>query len=220
MDVTTPRRRSFAAPLALTVLLAAVAAAPAVAHSVEVAPFYGWRVGGEIEAEDLFTGAPFRLDLDVEEGEAYGLFVDIPVTRNVQVELLFSRQETELKTEPSFFAPPAVLFELDVDYYHAGVLYQWAPGQVRPYVVFTLGATRLDPTGDLLDAETRFTAALGGGVKVLFSEHVGVRFDGRYFSTLIDEEEDLFCDPFGCFDASVSDYLDQGQFSGALLFSF
>ena len=108
--------------------------------------------------------------------------------------------------------------DLELEYWHLGFLYQWAPGQVRPYLVASLGATRFDPVG--LTGETRFSWSLGGGFKLMFSDNVGLRFDGRFYSTLVDEDDDVFCDPFGCYRLDDSTYLLQGDVKGGIIFAF
>lgn len=209
--------------LALAALsLALVISSPAAAQKLELSPFLGYRFGGDFEARG---NAPFFFtveDFEVDETSSYGLLLDIGVTRNLQVELMLSRQETELRLETGVFGPPDRLFDLDVDYYHAGVLYQWTPGQVRPFVVGTLGATRLAPEPAALADETHFSASLGAGVKLLFTRNLGVRFEGRLFSTVIDNSDDrIFCDRFGfCEVIDVDEYLDQAEIRGGLVFAF
>ena len=63
-------------------------------------------------------------------------------------------------------------------------------GPVRPYVVGGLGLikTRVDFTaGELLDTSNNsFGWDIGGGVMVMFGEHIGVRGDLRRFATFQD----------------------------------
>lgn len=212
----------FAAAAPAAILLAALAAAaPARGQSVELTPYAGYRFGGDFEVRGSFADFDFETGLEIDDGSSYGLILDIGLTANVQLELLWGRQESQLLADPGFLDPTEPILDLDLDHYHGGVLFQWGRGQVKPFLDFTLGATRFSPTSGLFDDETRFSVGLGGGVKVLLSEHLGVRFDGRYISTLIHEDDELFCDPFGfCFEESVSEYMEQGEVRGGLIILF
>jgi opacity protein-like surface antigen len=129
---------------------------------------------------------------------------------------LASRQDTELIRSSGFFNPETVLLDLEVDYYHVGVLYQWTPGQIHPFVAASVGATVFRPEGSFIDDESRFSFSFGGGVKVMLSDHFGLRFEGRAFSTLV-QDDDEFCDDFYCDD---EEYLLQGEVRGGLVFAF
>jgi len=201
--------------------------AAAWAQKFEISPFAGLRYGGEFGDEwDDFYWA----DLEVDDGPSYGLTLGFSVTKAVQVELMWSRQSTELVETAGLFEGEVELFDLDVDYYHVAVLYQWTPGHVRPFVVASLGATAFHPEPWDLDDETRFSSSFGGGVKVMVGENFGLRLEGRFFSTFVDEDEDAFCD-CGCSSCGHcdchghrrhwdDDYLFQGEVRAGLIFAF
>lgn len=199
------------------VLLALLAASPAAAQKFEITPFYGYQFGGDFE--DRFDSDDFG-DVDVDEGETYGLFLNFALANfgageGGQIELMYNRQDTELQAG-RLFGPR--LLDLELEYWHLGFLYQWAPGQVRPYLVVSLGATSLDPGG--APSETRFSWSLGGGLKLMFNDHLGLRFDGRFYSTVVDEDDAVFCDPFGCFSHDNSTFLTQFDVKGGIIFAF
>ena len=201
------------APIVL--LAGLLAASAAAAQTVEITPFYGFQFGGEFE--DRFDHRDFD-GVDVDEGETWGVFANFALGKSLdggQIELMYSHQDTELQVG-RLFGPR--LRDLEIEYWHLGFLYQWTPGQVRPYVVASVGATRLDPLA--ASGETRFSWSLGGGLKLMFSENVGLRLDGRFYSTVIDEDDDVFCDPFDCFAYDDSTYLFQGDVKGGIIFAF
>ncbi|MEM7482237.1 MAG: outer membrane beta-barrel protein [Acidobacteriota bacterium] len=204
--------------LGLSLLLAVLAAPTALAQSFEITPFAGYRFGGEF---DRFDNDFFGIgrDVEVDEGASYGVMVDFAVNPAVAVELLASRQQTELRLEGGIFEPDARLFDLDVDYYHVGGRYQWTPGQVQPFVVVSAGVTQLSPDNGGSD-ETYFSASFGGGAKIAFSDHVGLRFEGRLFTTVVDEEDEVFCDRRFCYEYDDGEYLYQGEGIVGLVFTF
>ncbi|NJL28158.1 MAG: hypothetical protein HC897_09815 [Thermoanaerobaculia bacterium] len=145
--------------LLLTTLLPFALARPAAAENVEINPFVGWRFGGD------FVGGEFDddfFDLDLDETSSYGLSVGFGLTRNWQLELLWSHQATEL-TENEFLGPDFPLLDVDVDYYHVGIVYQWTPGQLRPFVAASAGATRFTADEPGVGAKAGFRPPLASG---------------------------------------------------------
>jgi hypothetical protein len=206
----TTRIASTTAALAFAALLAPTAAT---AEGIEITPFAGYRFGGDFGIEDRF--GPFDVSFDLEDKGSYGVVLDFPVTRGLQIELLADHQETELRFDPGFLEPGVPILDLDVDYYHIGLLYQWAPGDFRPFLVGSLGVTELSPSTPGLTDESFFSVSVGGGVKVLATEHIGVRLEGRFFSTVVQENGEVFCDPDFCFVQDET--LDQFEASVGLI---
>ncbi len=219
MRLTTP---------ALTILTAvliglATFLAPAAvqAQRVEITPFAGYRSGGDFQVRGFDDLGPFVEDLDLDDAASWGLLLDLGVSRNLQLELAFSRQETDLGLDLGFLGPVESLGDVDVDVLHLGLLYQWGRGQLRPFLVGSVGATELDPVDAGFDSETRLSWGFGGGLKVMFDRHLGVRLEGRWLSTLIDENEELFCDRFGsCYSYDSAETLDQFEVRGGLVIGF
>lgn len=195
--------------------LCALLAGPSLAAGLELTPFVGYRIGGDFDNTSDF----FAVDLEADDGESYGLILAFEVTRQFQVELLWSQQESTLLETGGFLGQDDVLFDLDIDYYHAGILYQWSPGQLRPFFTASLGGTRFRPVGDLSD-DTRFSMALGGGVKFMANEHFGLRLEARGFATLIEDDDESFCDFGDCYYYDGDDYFTQLETRAGLIFAF
>lgn len=172
-------------PLRLAALLAALLLLlPSAAWAewgVELTPFAGFRFGGSFEDNAVGT------DLEAGESAGFGVIVDVPAARNTQYELFYGFQRTEL-------APGAApRFDLDVHYLHLGGTYLFPGERARPFVAAGLGLTLFDPQGATRDFETRFSVSLGGGVKIPFSERVGLRLEARGFVTVLPESTQIFC---------------------------
>ncbi len=183
----------------------------------EISPFVGFRFEGEFDTgrfDDFFN--PFE-DLNVASGGSYGIVVDIAINRRFMFELIASHQETEVELEGFLFEPDETLFEADLDYFHAGFLYRWTPGQVQPFIGASVGLTRLDPKNIDESSFDRPSFSLGGGAKLMFTNHIGVRFEGRVFWTFIDDDVAGICD-CGYGDDSV--FLVQPELRGGLVFAF
>jgi len=183
--------------------------------SFELTPMVGYRWGGELQAEstDLFDE-----DLAVNDSEAYGLVLGIPLSRHVLIELVADHQSTDLGRR-ELFAPDMDQVGFDLTYYHVGVAYQWTPSNIHPFVAGSLGVGRLDLDLPGASSEDRFSASLGGGLKVMASEHVGFRLEARGFWTDT-ADWSWHCDNWDedCWDSGID--LFQQELRVGVVFSF
>lgn len=163
--------------------------------SIELTPTIGYRWGGEILAEDNDL---FAVDVEVEDSQAFGLILDIPVTRSLQIELLVDRQSTDFGQD-RLFSPDDFELGVDLTYYHVGVLWQWHTRDLVPFVVGSVGLAQIEPDLAGVEDEERFSASIGGGFKVPITDHFGFRFELRGFWTDTDKgdchwyEDDEYC---------------------------
>ncbi len=151
----------------LVVLVLAVAA-QAEAQQIEITPFVGYQFGGELEETD---DDPITRKLD--QSPTWGLMLNVGITNLDQVEFYYSSQGTDLNrgVEPAL--------GVTIDHFQIGAIHQYAPGRpINPYIGISLGASKFVIGGD---SDTRFSASLSGGVKMVVSDHLGFRFDGRVF---------------------------------------
>jgi opacity protein-like surface antigen len=190
-------------------------------YRVELTPTVSYRFGGELAGGD---DAFFDTDLEVDEGVAYGVTLDIPLSSSLQLELLANRQSSELQFDEDLFGSETGVADIDVSYYHVGLLWQGRHPRITPFFVASAGIANLDPDVPGASSEDRFSLSLGGGVKVFFSDNVGLRFEGRGFVSDFDSDDrdrDDFCDyddryDDNCYDESFS----QGQVSVGLIFAW
>ena len=228
MTTTTPEHRSrqrllstvlvlTAALLLLPVAAAAQNNAKRVGNNVELTPFLGFVFGGEYEYIDRDFGFT-RVEID--ESESYGLALDIPVGRSFQVELFYTNQDSNLDiTEGIGDLDPD---DVELETFHAGVLWQSAAGQVRPFGVLTAGVTKISPGLLEIDSDYQPSVGIGGGVKVMFSEHVGLRLEGRLLITHLDDDfgDDRCCHNDRYYDHYDDEQIVQGLANVGLVFSF
>lgn len=178
--------RLVAGPLLITagLLMAARASAAETAamssSRFQVTPFLGYAFGGDFE--DPTDGAERSLDEDVN----FGLFFDIADDPWRHYEFLYSRQSTQVGgTTP---------VDMDVQYLHVGGIVSNPDAvHVIPYFGLTIGAARFSPDGPDLDDATKLSFSVGGGARIPFTDHFGLRLDLRAFITLLDEDGSLFC---------------------------
>ena len=181
---------------------------------VEISPFVGYMVGGTIETEED-NGS--QDDAEIRGSGDYGLFLDFVLNHRGSVGVMYSRQNTDLDSDPVAGSGDT---PMRVEYFHVEGFYQWLRGASRPYVVASAGVTRLAPAG--FDADSRLSLSIGGGVKYFPAEHFGFRLEGRYYGSLLAEDDEEFCtdDDEVCVVYNDNIILSQVDFKAGLVFAF
>jgi hypothetical protein len=195
----------------LAFLPAAAAAQPG---RFEITPVVGYRLDGEFDARSSDVFDP-DLNIEVESSPTFGVLFDIPLAPNWQLELLANRQRSEFVIDRGLLTPGTTLGDVDLTVLQAGFLFQWGYGQVNPFITAAAGLTRIDPKFDELASDDRFSASVGGGVKIYFGDNIGLRLEGRGYWTDLDTG---FDDRFDRYDSG--DGLFQGEGSAGLIIAF
>jgi len=87
---------------------------------------------------------------------------------------------------------------------------------MRPFLTGVLGLTRYASDGN---SEVRFTIGAGGGVKLFPVSHVGLRLDGRVYSTFLDgDTRFVACGSGTCLTSLHVDVVWQAEFSAGIVF--
>jgi hypothetical protein len=182
------------------------------AQQFELTPFAGYTVGGTFDSSE--GDAEIQPDLD------YGLTLSWRVRHDGLVELIYSRQETTLEIDR--FRGVETL-DFDVETFHFGGL--WEIGhreRSHPFLGLSVGGTHFSPPA--LSDEWAFSAGISGGLKHWFSEHVGLRLEGRGLATLGLQSGGIFCGAGpgggGCAVVASGDALFQIQANVGLIFGF
>lgn len=164
------------------IMMPAMADAP----RFEIAPFGGYRVGGEFDVEDEQTLEKRSADLD--EDVSWGVGLALYRDRNAYYELLFSRQNTQFdSSEPALQG-----VDIATEYYHFGgtLIFDYEPW-LRPYFSLTLGLTRFDADG--FGSEYEFSGSVGFGCRMPLSEHVAFLAGVRGYATFVNSDTEFFC---------------------------
>jgi len=179
------------------------------AQTVEVAPFGGYRFGGDLY--EVYTGTP----LDIDGGPTVGGLFDVFLEPGLSVTFLYAHQQADIQGE----VRPGVEVTwptLSVDHWHVGGTQAFGTGKVQPLLTGTLGLTRFGSNGD---SEVRFSMAAGGGVKLMPTRHVGVRLDGRVYAVIADAATVGVCAQ-RCLIGVDASIVWQAEFTAGLVFAF
>jgi len=198
--------------LALVITFLSLASALS-AQSFEVSPFYGYRFGGSFV--DLYTAQPF--DLDGAPATGVALDVRIYDDDDVQIEGLFTHQAADVLLD-AIPGRPAARWRVAADHWMAGALQEFDAGRMRPFTTGLAGLTRYAANGD---NEFRFTLGAGGGVKIFPARSVGIRLDGRLFSTFVDGGNNaIACTPGVCLIGLHVSVVWQAEFTAGVIVRF
>jgi len=214
------------AGILVLVAAAAMSATPAISATTarpqvfEITPYYGYRLGGEFT--DFST---YGVDnLEIKDGEAWGLILTFNLNPSAQVEFQYSQQSTTLRGSGFVFAPSdADLFDLNVENWLVGASYTGGKPRdpVRGFVGASLGVTNFEPDTAGFEGDSQFAFGLYGGVKVALAKHFGLRFQGQWVSTWVESGSETFCDPYGfCYTVSDSSYLNQFELAAGFTLKF
>ncbi len=177
------------------------------AGGFELTPFMGYQFGGDVTT--FYEGSYH--DVGISSSENFGLMVNIDLGDMVQLEFLYNTQDTRANAKR--FDDK---LDLTIDYWQVSGLWSFNPyEQFNPYFVVGLGATSLRPDG--FSNETKFSGNIGGGVKIQFSDAIGLRFEGRFYGTYINSTTS-YCDPWWCYGYTNSLY--QFDVSAGLIIRF
>ncbi len=206
--------RAWAPVLAgIVALLASQAALAQGRAGVEIAPFLAYRFGGSVG--DTSTAARYGID----GARSEGVTVSVPLRPDRSLELLFSRQDTGVDVAAY---PATERHSLTIEHWMLGAVGEF-PGhnrRVHPFVATYLGLTSLRSSNGGGASESRFTAALGGGVKLDMAQHAAVRFDARAYAVFVGSGAGAFCGPGGCSLAFGGHAMFQGEVAASLVLKF
>jgi hypothetical protein len=138
--------------------------------AIELTPFIGYQLNGRI---DFFEG-----DFNMDNAMSYGGRLSVEVSPGVFGEFSYSRSDTK-GTYRAFNSGSSWDYDMAIQYFQFGGLKTIGNGPVRPFGLFTGGATWFKMKDDYVDDEVVFSVALGAGLKVHLSDRIGLRFQGR-----------------------------------------
>ncbi|MGH9870324.1 MAG: outer membrane beta-barrel protein [Candidatus Polarisedimenticolia bacterium] len=192
----------------LLALLAVTTLAPAA--EFELTPFYGYRIGGELD----------DVDISADDSASYGVTFGVSLNEIHQIEFLWSHQGTEVDLDDFQIQQQEITLDVDLDHYQVGWLLQGgADDDVKPYFSLHLGILDISPEG--IDSESYFSWSLGGGAKIFMNDTIGFRLAARWAITLVDTDNAYYCDWYGfCYSGTDADYFNQTEFSAGLIFRF
>jgi opacity protein-like surface antigen len=197
--------------LALAMLLAAV---PSRAQHWELTGTAGFTTKASIEVTNSDISS-----VQVNDGFSWGVSAGYYFNPHYGFEAAFNSQATAIGIEGFDDS----IFDITVNQLHGNFIFQFGleDAKARPFIVAGAGASVFNPESGF-DSETKFSWSIGGGLKYFANDRFGVRIQGLYKPTIMnDDPGGYWCDGFGfCYYVADTDWLDQVEFSGGLVFKF
>jgi opacity protein-like surface antigen len=179
----------------------------------EITPFAGY----------LFTSNLQTLDgeLVIANNFDYGALLDIRISDDLLIELLYNRMNTDVGLRKEFYNITDYLFDMSVEYFQAGAQVETETGQFRPFAAFTIGATYFNPKDYNYEGDWKFSFTAGGGIKYYFTDNLGVRLQWRFLVPIYFTSASIFCNDGNCgIFVTGGTYLLQYDLTAGLVFSF
>ena len=146
---------------------------------------HGQRFGQDIEL-NAYGGYFFGGRLSVDQGRLnykddgnYGGTVSMKIQGPLRAELTWNSVNSRLVLERPGIGVDQELFDMSINYIHAGVTWTAKRGKVQPYGLFSSGVVIFDPDSKRYSSEWLWSFSLGGGVKYYFNRSVGFRLQAR-----------------------------------------
>jgi hypothetical protein len=180
---------------------------------VEIVPFAGYMFGGSI---NYYEGK-----LKIENGMDYGVSVLVPVHDLLDVELNYTRMDSKASFT-TYTGYPNVdrTTNLATNYIQIGAVSKFYTHNTKatPFGSLSLGATWFSPSEGEFSDVWRFSAALGLGVKVMFSDRIGIMLRGRLLMPMYFGGVGIYAGTGGS-GVSVNSVVAplQGDFNGGLI---
>lgn len=150
---------------------------------IELTPMVGYQFGGSMK----FIEGKFKL----ANGLNYGGALSFELRHQTQLELSYTRMDTDgdwrkYSGYPSF-PEDTNNIEVAVNYLQVGSVKEIPIDNEKlvPFGLFSIGATWFHPKATGGQDEWLFSLAAGAGLKIFFTERIGIRLQGRLLLPLI-----------------------------------
>jgi opacity protein-like surface antigen len=184
----------------------------------ELQPFVGYKFGG---GTDVGPNALGLNRINIDSSIAYGVTATFNPSEHTGVEFLWNHQPTNASGSLLGGGTYPIKIGTTLDQFHGNFLYSFAghESRVEPFVLVGLGATDMHGAGS---STTKFSWAIGGGVKYFVSRHIGLRLQARYAPTyLYSTSGGVWCNWWGyCWVIPNDHFLNQGDVTGGVILRF
>ena len=210
--------------LVLLIALIAIGATDVAAQKWEVTPFVGYRWGGNLNDGVYEESVAGSEDLQFADGVDYGLTLGYFVKPKIQIQAFWDRQHSSFSIVNDRLGIDNQITDCTIDYYQVGVMMLPLDPEIRLqlFFSFTVGATYISPSESQYESEWFSSLGFTLGVRYFFTDHVAGLIQTRGMSTVMTEQDHLFCDEVTqkCFGLPANTYMGQINLSAGVVFAF
>ena len=191
-------------------------------QAIEISGYGGYMLSGTADFygyQDI-TNTYVTGEMDVKDGAVYGgtIGLDVP-DAGMQIQFLWNINN--VNSNIVFFSNnrPREVVELKIQHWHLGVeKYLGGNEMVKPYGAISLGITTYGPQNSAYETKTRFSGAIGAGLKVFPTEKIGLKFQAKMFLPMTFSGIGIYCGTGGCGGGSSFNVpIIHGEFSGGVI---
>jgi len=183
----------------------------------EVSGFYGYRFGGKV---DVFYNSDLGY-VKINDNAAYGVDLNYEIRRGFSINLLWSRQSTDIDFYGYTDVRAQSLGDFNIDYFMVSAQRSLDNGasKVVPFGGAGIGLFVGSPDRKEFDTAYRFAFTLQGGVKIWLNDRLGLKLRGAMLAPMQWGSGGLFCGSgSGCsVGVGASTTVLQGEFSGGVV---
>lgn len=197
--------------LSLSLLISAFLSSNIFAQTIELNPFVGYQFGGNMK---YYEG-----EFKINDAMNYGGKLAVGLSPTTFAEVSYMRMDSEAQWRPYYSGTRGDYFEVSSNYIHVAGLQQMNYGKVAPYATLGLGIAWFAPKTSEWGTSTQFSATFGAGLKIWFSEVIGIRLQGSMMMPMIFEGFGFYLGTGGSGGQAYTRITPfQGEFSGGLVF--
>jgi hypothetical protein len=182
----------------------------------EITPYTGYFFGGRARG--------YYGEANIADGQNWGIIGDIQIYQDVYVELMYSR----LVSSALFWDyrdGERQYIDLASEYFMVGGKYQFDFGRVKPFGTLLGGVSAHSPQTPGYNNKLSFALGLGGGLKIMITDFLGIMGQGRLLLPLYVSGVGLGCGigtgGAGCGGGvGLSSTVIQGDFNAGIVLVF
>ena len=181
-------------------------------------PTFGYMFGGKLRG--------YNGEINVGDAFSYGITVGKEVAPGTVAEFSWSGMQAESRLRDFYDFTVDENFDMKVNYYLLGVTQYWRSGadNILPYGLMSFGASSHEISNSVNIANSTewfFSMGFGMGAKILLSDRIGIRLQGRFLMPVMWGGGSFWCGTGGCgAGLSVTSGMVQGDLTGGLIFRF
>ena len=179
---------------------------------IDVTPLIGYRTSMTFSAGQNGVATS---GLSLDASPSYGVAAGVRLNEEDLVEFRWARQDTHVHLAGS--SEKVTLNQFHGDFTHEYILENWR-AWARPFVIGSVGATHLGAGPN--SSFTRFSFGLGGGIKVYFNRHTGLRMQAEWLPLVINPEVSALVCGGGCVVHLNATLVSQGEIAVGPIFRF
>ena len=139
------------------------------AQKIEITPQYGYQIG----AKYSYYGGYIKLT----DSDQYGITVGAPISDDVQLEFMWTQQNTAVRIKDILLGFPREtdITDITVNHYQIGATHTFGYSDVIPFFGLSAGWTTFNPDDKQYNSNTKFELGISGGLKYFFTNNLGIR---------------------------------------------